>query len=218
MKRRQWLKNDFNPALVRSYNFTVEESPVQLVATGLGSGERVPIEVRADADTTLTPGVDHHWAPLYRNGVPYELRGDNNQIVLLIPGTYRIAPAAAYAGSVTIALWEDETPWGERVHYADSPAPPAPIPLPPPCSSTPLPDVDTILVHRCDGTTKLPVTLVYQAEKPNNDVCPPTPAGTPSLLGHILADGSFVAGAYAGTLGSCGCPERTPVGEVGTWG
>lgn len=219
-ERRQWLRNDFNPAVVRANTFVVHESPVQLVATGLATTDEIIIEVRGDATTTLTVGVDHYWAPLHRHGQRITLRGDNNQIVILLPGTYRISGGPA-PGNVTVALWEDERVNGDRVMFNDIAGviasafvqPPAPT-----CASPPVADMDTFQVTRFDATTRAPVTLVYGAQKANNTVCPPIPAGSITLIGHILPDGTYVPGPYPGVLGAGGCAGATPLGELATWG
>lgn len=214
MKRRQWLKNDFDPALVQSANFAVEESPVQLVATGLALTETIGIEVRADATTTRASGVDHYWAPLYRNGCRVELRGDNNQIVILVPGVYRLAPTA-YAGPVTVALWEDETPNGDRIQFVDISNKCASESTPF-CSSPPLAGQQYVSVQRCDASGNA-VTLIYSIDEPNNAVCPPVPGGAMTLIGYIDGSGLFTAGAYPGTLQACGCAPKVPLGELTSW-
>lgn len=219
-ERRQWLRNDFNPAVVRANTFVVHESPVQLVATGLAATDEIVIEVRADATTTLVAGSDHYWAPLYRHGQRISLRGDNNQVVILLPGTYRIVGGPA-VGSTTVALWEDEKVNGDRVLFNDiagiiSTAFVKPEAVP--CAAAPVADMDTFQVTRFDVTTKAPVTLIYGAQKANNAVCPPVPAGEITLIGHIRSDGVYVPGPYPGMLGAGGCADATPLGELTTWG
>lgn len=220
MKRRQWLRNDFDAKLVNANTFVIEEDPVVLVATGLALTDAIAIEVRGDATTTLQAGGDYFWAPYYRNGVKIELRGDNNQIVLIVPGVYRIVGGPA-VGAVTVSLHEGEKINDDRIIFNDiSNAIMAAVvqPAAAVCPSSPVADMDFFHVQRCDATTKEPVTLVFSVSKANNDVCPPAPAGAMALLGFIAADGVFVAGAYPGTLGSCGCAAAVPLGELSSWG
>lgn len=221
MKRRQWLRNDGDPSQVRASTFAVEESPVILVGTGLALTDTIGIEVRADAHTTLQAGGDYYWAPYYRNGVKIELRGDNNQLVFIVPGVYRLAGGPA-PGGIGVALHEGEKISDDRIIFNDisnalmaSIAPPSAATI---CPTAPLPDTETVFVSRCDALTKQPVTLVYSVTKANNAVCPPVAGGVLSLLGHIDDTGAFVSGPYPTPLGACGCSAAVELGELSSWG
>lgn len=228
-QRKYWVANDHDPKLVRSTHFDVREGSVQLTASGLAVGEVLDIEVRVDGGLTLAAGQDHYWARLWRHGWKVQLRSDHNQLVINIPGTYRVVRATPIAGPIAVAVWESDgkfeftelnTPKGSPASDAGGDGDSATETLANwECASPRLPLGDNVLsVERCDATGA-PVTVFMRVTRPDNSQCPPVP-GAVQIVGYMTAAGVFGAGLPPGGFGSCAaaCPPATPQGLIATWG
>lgn len=230
-QRKYWAINDHEPSQVRSTHFDVREGSVQLTASGLAPGEVLDIEVRVDGGLTRVPNQDHYWAKLWRHGWKVQMRSDHTQLVINIPGTYRIVKATPTAGPVAVAVWESDgkfeftelnSPKGSASSDAGGDVGEAPETVANwDCAAPRLPLGDTVVsVERCDAVTSAPVTLFMKVTRPDNSQCPPIP-GSISIVGYMDASGAYGAGAYPGSLASCTappCAPSAPRGVIATWG
>lgn len=93
-----------NSAVRRVFNVT-PTTPCRLTAAGLALDECVPLYVRVADVAPGQPCETWTWAPLMKCGRPVHLCGYDNQISVLVPGTYIIGTpitVPVFAGPVVI--------------------------------------------------------------------------------------------------------------------
>lgn len=93
-----------NSAAKRVFNVT-PSTPVRLTAAGLSAGECVPIYQRVKDVQPGTSCEQWTWTQMFRCGQPVQLCSDDNQALVLLPGTYVIGDPTTvptFAGPVVI--------------------------------------------------------------------------------------------------------------------
>lgn len=211
MATSRYLYNTIDAGCIQgSLSFSVGTTPIILRAIGLTGAQSVPIEVETSGRCATSSGPNcstevTHWGPLTRGGCTQALTALNTEMIVSIPGTYRINMAGVSAAQpVAIHLTEDTIIDGSRINYTyemhvcpdgDGGAG---------CSVPPEVSYDHFQVLRCDLATGAPVSLLYRVTKANNSLCPPLPGGLISMTGYMNSAGVFVAAtAPPAGLGAC---------------
>lgn len=93
-----------NSAVKRVFNVTAS-APLRLTAAGLEPDECVSIYVRVADVSPGQPCETWNWTELMKCGRPIQLCGRDNQIAMLVPGTYIVGvpiTVPTFVGSVVI--------------------------------------------------------------------------------------------------------------------